>query len=60
MLSLRGPEVILPDLGGLASDVSKEISYIIIALRAKLKGEKDEWNHLFPAVEVFKSGIPIK
>ena len=50
VLSLKGPKFFS----------FKSRTYVTFALKVKHKGKNDECNHLFPAVEVTKSGIPVK
>ena len=60
--SLRGPEGLLLDLGGLRKNFVKgrEKSYVIVALLGKVKGEHGERAHLLPTASVTQSGINVR
>ena len=60
--SLRGPEGLLLDLGGLRKNFMKGLDkdYVIVALLGQVKGEHGEREHLLPTVSVTRSGIKIR
>jgi hypothetical protein len=60
--SLRGPESLLLDLGGLRKNFVKGRykNYVIVALLGKAKGEHGERQHLLPTASVTQSGIKVQ
>jgi hypothetical protein len=60
--SLRGPEGLLLDLGGLRKNFVKgrDNNYVIVALLGEVKGEHGERQHLLPTASVTQSGINIR
>jgi hypothetical protein len=60
-LSLRGPEGLLLDLGGLVRHYNQTTeSHCVVALRGKVKGEQSDRCHLLPCCLVTASGIDVK
>jgi hypothetical protein len=60
LISLRGSEGFLLDLGGLWKhkvEESKQLSYFLIPLMGKVKGELHDRCHLLPCAFITKSGI---
>jgi hypothetical protein len=61
VLSLRGVEGLLLDLGGLLAYESKSgDEYLIITLLGKIKGEHSDRCHLLPCAQRTSSGINVK
>ena len=61
MLSLRGNEGLMLDLGGLRKHWNpKRKDYLTIVLYGKLKGENSYREHLIPCCNKTKSGINVK
>ena len=60
VLSFRGPDGLYLCLGTMVKTSLETQTFVIIALREKLKGEKDERNHMFPFVEVTSSSVQVK
>ena len=60
--SLRGPEGLLVDLGGLRKNLVKgwDKHYVIVALLGQVKGEHGEREHLLPTASVTRSGINVR
>jgi hypothetical protein len=60
--SLRGPEGLLLDLGGLRKNFVKgeDKDYVIVALRGQVKGEHGEREHLLPTASTTRSGIKVR
>ena len=60
--SLRGPEGLLVDLGGLQKNFMKGLDkhYIIMALLGQVKGEHGEREHLLPTASKTRSGINVR
>jgi hypothetical protein len=60
--SLRGPEGLLLDLGGLRRNFVKgeDKKYVIVALRGQVKGEHGEREHLLPTASTTRSGIKVR
>jgi hypothetical protein len=60
--SLRGPEGLLVDLGGLRKNFVKgqNEDYVIVALLGQVKGEHGEREHLLPTASVTRSGIKVR
>ena len=60
--SLRGPEGLLLDLGGLRKNFTKGLDkdYVIVALLGQVKGEHGERQHLLPTASVTQSGINVR
>ena len=60
--SLRGPEGLLLDLGGLRNNSAKgrNESHAIVALLGQVKGEHGQRQHLLPTASVTQSGINIR
>ena len=60
--SLRGPEGLLVDLGGLRKNLVKGLDkqYVIVALLGQVKGEHGEREHLLPTASVTRSGINVR
>ena len=59
VLSFKGSDALHLDLIAMVKDSLETQPFVIVALRAKLKGEKDKRNHLFPVVEVTYSGVQV-
>jgi hypothetical protein len=65
VLSLRGPEGFLLDLGGLRCfrqgiHMEREKEYLIVTLRGEIKGEHNQREHQLPCSPVISSGINVK
>jgi hypothetical protein len=60
--SLRGPEGLLVDLGGLRRNFVKgeDLNYVIVALLGQVKGEHGEREHLLPTASKTRSGINVR
>ncbi len=60
--SLRGPEGLLVDLGGLRKNLMKGLDkdYVIVALLGQVKGEHGEREHLLPTASTTRSGIKVR
>jgi hypothetical protein len=60
--SLRGPEGLLVDVGGLRKNLVKGLdkNYVIIALLGQVKGEHGEREHLLPTASITRSGINVR
>ena len=60
--SLRGPEGMLVDLGGLWKNLMKGLDkhYVIVALLGQVKGEHGEREHLLPTASITRSGINVR
>jgi hypothetical protein len=61
-LSLRGPEGLLVDFGGLRKHNTHNSAdqHVIIALKGKVKGEQNEKYHLLPCCNLTSSGINVR
>jgi len=59
VLSLRGPEGLLLDLGGLKKHLHHSREYLVIPLLGRLKGENHDLLHLIPCSPETSSGINI-
>ena len=61
VLSLRGSEGLLIDLGGLKDYLTRDPpERVTVTLLGKVKGEHHVRHHVLPAVSVTSSGLPIK
>ena len=61
--SLRGPEGLLVDLGGLWKNLMMKGSdkhYVIVALLGQMKGEYNEREHLLPTALTTRSGTNVR
>jgi hypothetical protein len=59
--SLRGPEGLLVDLGGIRNNFVKGLEdYIIVALLGQVKGKHGEREHLLPMASVTYSGLQVR
>jgi hypothetical protein len=65
VLSLRGPEGFLLDLGGLRRfgsrvHTEKGQEYLVVTLRGKVKGEHNEREHQLPCCPITSSGVDVR
>jgi len=60
VISLRGSEGFLLDLGGLRKHREKSNEYVIIVLLGKLKGEHHDLQHLIPCCNRTSTGINVR
>jgi len=60
VLSLRGNEALLLDLGALRRENNNTNDHLVIPLKGQVKGEHRTREHLLPCVPVTNSGINVK
>lgn len=60
VVSLRGAEGMLLDLGGLNRHWKRTRDYVVIALLGKVKGENNDRSHLLPCVNTTSSGVRVR
>ena len=60
VLSLRGQEGLLLDLGGLIRNWDESTYYVKVALLGRVKGERGDRAHILPCINVTSSGIRVR